>query len=184
MDGCVLIYSRDTRELAFQQVQNALALKDLELARLQQGHTHLVAEVADLRRVAKREGVNMDYLKNVVLQYMTFPPSSAERNALVPVLALLLQFSPAELAQADAASKTSIWTSTARPVKEVKLHPVSSTAVAVGMKSEEQGSPVLFNGMPKASIPEGDSHRHSESYRVEISEIGGYQPPHQKYNEV
>jgi hypothetical protein len=67
---CMYAYSvahRDTRELAFQQVQTALALKDLELARLQQGHTHLVAEVADLRRVAKREGVNMDYLKVNIL---------------------------------------------------------------------------------------------------------------------
>ncbi|CAE7579105.1 Gcc1, partial [Symbiodinium microadriaticum] len=116
--------NRDTRELTFQQVQNALAVKDLELARLQQTHTQLANEAADLRRVAKREGVNMDYLKNVVLQYMTFPHASAERNALVPVLSLLLQFSAAELSQVDAASKASIW-APGRQAKEVKLHPIA-----------------------------------------------------------
>jgi hypothetical protein len=53
--------------------------------------------VSELRRHAKREGVNMDYLKNVVLQYMSFPVSSPERTSLVPVIAMLLQFNAKEL---------------------------------------------------------------------------------------
>lgn len=59
---------RDNREVAFQQLQSALAGKDLELARLQQAQTEQAAELAEMRRVTKREGVNMDYLKNIVLQ--------------------------------------------------------------------------------------------------------------------
>lgn len=75
--------------------------------------------MTELKRVAKREGVNMDYLKNIVLQYMSFPPSSPERNSLVPVLALLLQFTPAELKATEDASRVPLWSS--RTIKEVKI---------------------------------------------------------------
>lgn len=58
----------DTREIAFAQVQSKLAAKDLELARVQQNLASLQAEVVDLRRTRQRDGINMDYLKNVVIQ--------------------------------------------------------------------------------------------------------------------
>lgn len=61
----------------------------------------------------------MDYLKNIILQYISFPPASPEKNSLLPVLALLLQFSPAELKIAEEASRSPSWTSL--PVKEVKI---------------------------------------------------------------
>jgi hypothetical protein len=61
----------------------------------------------------------MDYLKNIILQYLSFPSASPERNSLLPVLALLLQFSPAELKSVEEASLVSSWTT--RPVKEVKI---------------------------------------------------------------
>lgn len=54
--------------MAFQQLQTALAARDLDLARVQQSQSTLSAEVSELRRHTKREGVNLDYLKNVVLQ--------------------------------------------------------------------------------------------------------------------
>lgn len=64
----ILCHGRDTRELAFQQLQSVLASKDLELAKLQQRFTELISELNELRRVSKREGVNIDYLKNIVIQ--------------------------------------------------------------------------------------------------------------------
>jgi hypothetical protein len=82
---------------------------------------HFAVQITDLRRVSKREGVNMDYLKNIILQYLSFPPASPERNSLLPVLALLLQFSPIELKTAEEASSAPSWTT--RPVKEVKIPP-------------------------------------------------------------
>ena len=108
----------DTRELAFQQLQAALAARDLDLARVQQSHTALSAEVSELRRHTKREGVNMDYLKNVVLQYMSFPVQAPERGSLVPVIAMLLQFNVKEVQQVEKALHEPIWNQ--RPVKEVK----------------------------------------------------------------
>jgi hypothetical protein len=63
---------RDARELAFQQLQSSLALKDLDLARLQDSHQQLMSEVVELRCVKNRETVNMDYLKNIVLQVSVY----------------------------------------------------------------------------------------------------------------
>jgi hypothetical protein len=54
--------------MAFQQLQQALATRDLDLARVQQLQSALSTEVSELRRHTKRDGVNLDYLKNVVLQ--------------------------------------------------------------------------------------------------------------------
>ena len=58
----------DTREVAFQQLQSALSSKDLQLAQAQSSQSALTAEIAELRRTVRREGVNMDYLKNIVHQ--------------------------------------------------------------------------------------------------------------------
>jgi hypothetical protein len=54
--------------VAIQKLQNVLAAKDFLLAEVQHSQAMLTEEVAELRRHAKREEVNMDYLKNVVLQ--------------------------------------------------------------------------------------------------------------------
>ena len=108
----------DTRELAFQQMQATLAARDLDLARVQQSHTALAAEVSELRRHTKREDVNMDYLKNVVLQYMSFPVQAPERGSLVPVIAMLLQFNVKEVNMVESALKEPVWGQI--PVKEVK----------------------------------------------------------------
>ena len=63
-----VLFFRSNREIAFQQLQTTLAKKDFELAKLQQNQSNLVSEISELRRHTKREGVNLDYLKNIVLQ--------------------------------------------------------------------------------------------------------------------
>lgn len=109
---------RDTRELAFQQLQGKLASKDLELAQAQQKLFELNSEVIDLRKVKQREGLNMDYLKNIILQYMTFPINSSERQSLVPVIGMLLQFNSNEINEVMKAMRDPQWGS--RPIKSVK----------------------------------------------------------------
>eukprot|EP00598_Pedospumella_elongata_P001101 CAMPEP_0184981342 /NCGR_PEP_ID=MMETSP1098-20130426/11106_1 /TAXON_ID=89044 /ORGANISM="Spumella elongata, Strain CCAP 955/1" /LENGTH=958 /DNA_ID=CAMNT_0027504899 /DNA_START=60 /DNA_END=2939 /DNA_ORIENTATION=- len=106
----------DTREIAFNQLQAKLANKDLELAKAQQNLALLQNEVVELRRFSKRDGINMDYLKNIVIQYMTFPAQSSEKLSLVPVLATLLQFTPKELSSVQRCAvlepaQTSLWSS-------------------------------------------------------------------------
>ena len=129
--------------MAFQQLQTALASKDLELARNQHNLSILTAEVMELRRTHKRDGINMDYLKNVVLQvsqfllvfvswfidalqFMTLPIDSSEKTSLVRVIATLLQFTPKELMtvqQFDPKPQWSLFGSSggsSKPVKDIK----------------------------------------------------------------
>ena len=54
----------------------------------------LKGEIRELERAKKREGVNVDYVKAVVLNFLT---STEQQQSLLPVLANLLQFSPEEL---------------------------------------------------------------------------------------
>jgi hypothetical protein len=76
--------------------------------------------VQDLRRIAKREGVNMDYLKNVILQYMTFP-ACTERTQLIPVISTLLQFNDKELIEVQKSTTDGVlWNSNTRPIIEIK----------------------------------------------------------------
>jgi hypothetical protein len=121
----------DSREFAFLQLQKSLADRDFELADAVQKYSALNAEVESLRRVSRRENVNMDYLKNIILQFMTFPVTSPERISLIPVIATLLQFNPKEIVEVDKVAKDP--NSNTRPVKEIRrsLQNASMSSVAV-----------------------------------------------------
>ena len=114
----------DSREVAFRQLQENLADKDMKLAELMASTETLQTKVHELTRVAKREDVNMDYLKNIVLQYITFPVQAPEKLSLIPVLAMLLQFSQEELKTAENALKYPQWTGKA-PI-EIDLDKIAS----------------------------------------------------------
>ena len=73
------------------KLQRELAARDGELAAATQQLAALRAEAHDLRRVSRRESVNMEYLKNILVQFMSFPSGSSEHASLTPVLATLLQ---------------------------------------------------------------------------------------------
>ncbi|KAJ0041173.1 hypothetical protein Pint_28643 [Pistacia integerrima] len=53
----------------------------------------LKEELRNMERKQKREGVDMTYLKNVVVKLL----ETGEVEALLPVIAMLLQFSPEEV---------------------------------------------------------------------------------------
>ena len=116
----------------------------------------LSAEISELRRHTKREGVNMDYLKNVVLQYMSFPVQCPERSSLVPVIAMLLQFNTKEFAQAEKALKEPIWGQ--RPVTEVKraLHKASSSSYSLSLPTNNQ-LPNTSEGLTLSPTPSPQS---------------------------
>jgi hypothetical protein len=76
-----------------QQLHSALHEAD-EMDRLHREQEKVLKEeIRELERAKKREGANLDYLKNIVLKYML----TDEQQSLVPVLATILQFSPDEL---------------------------------------------------------------------------------------
>ena len=60
------------------KLQHELMLRDGELAATAQQMAELRAELNELRSVARRDGVNMEYLKNIVVQFMSFQSGSSE----------------------------------------------------------------------------------------------------------
>ncbi|KAF7829034.1 protein GRIP [Senna tora] len=63
----------------------------------------LKAELRNMERTKKREGVDMTYLKNVILKLL----ETGEVEALLPVIAMLLQFSPDEMQKCQQAYRNS-----------------------------------------------------------------------------
>jgi hypothetical protein len=80
------------RDTMIEQLSRKLEEGDCDLASAEITVVRAEDQVEQLARVQRREGVNMDYLKSIVVQYLAKPPGSSERTALLPVLATLLQF--------------------------------------------------------------------------------------------
>ena len=70
-----------------QRAQIALASQDV-------ARKELEAKIDRLRRDKKPDNLPYEYLKNIILKLIEFP---SERDKLIPVLAMLLQFSPLEV---------------------------------------------------------------------------------------
>jgi len=80
------------REKALERLNKTLSERDGELAELEKKIEEAENQVEELGRIRRREDVNMDYLKSIVVQFLSKPPGTSERAALLPVLATLLQF--------------------------------------------------------------------------------------------
>ncbi|KAL6274186.1 hypothetical protein ACE6H2_024878 [Prunus campanulata] len=68
-----------------------------------QQESMLKAELRNMERTQKREGVDMTYLKNVILKLL----ETGEAEALLPVVGMLLQFSPDEMQKCQLAYRAS-----------------------------------------------------------------------------
>ncbi|KAF3948133.1 hypothetical protein CMV_025831 [Castanea mollissima] len=95
-------------ELA-QSQRHILALQEEieELERKNRLHSQqeamLKIELRNMERMQKREGVDMTYLKNVILKLL----ETGEVEALLPVIGMLLQFSPEEIHKCQQAYRAS-----------------------------------------------------------------------------
>ncbi|KAM6540482.1 hypothetical protein CsatB_004929 [Cannabis sativa] len=95
-------------ELA-QSQRHILALQEEieELERENRLHSQqeamLKAELRNMDRTQKREGVDLTYLKNVILKLL----ETGEVEALLPVIGMLLQFSPEEIQKCQQAYRAS-----------------------------------------------------------------------------
>ena len=54
-------------------------------------------QMTDNSRSQSRAQVNLDYLKSILVRFLSFEPSHPQRRALIPVIATILQFSPDEV---------------------------------------------------------------------------------------
>jgi hypothetical protein len=82
----------EMRDSIIERMTEALLDRDGDLATAENQVQAVEGQVEELCRVRRREDVNLDYLKSIVVQYLSLPPGSSERARLLPVLATLLQF--------------------------------------------------------------------------------------------
>lgn len=80
------------RNQMVERLADKLQSHDDELASTEYAKKQIEREVEELSRIHRREDVNLDYLKSTIVQFLSKPPGSSERVALLPVIATLLQF--------------------------------------------------------------------------------------------
>jgi hypothetical protein len=76
--------------------------KDGMVADLEMKYEAIQAQMDEYTRTQRRSGVNIDYLKGIIVQFLSKPVGSSERAALLPVFATLLQFGPEDYAAIEA----------------------------------------------------------------------------------
>ncbi|KAL3838845.1 hypothetical protein ACJIZ3_023436 [Penstemon smallii] len=127
-DQQILILARQQaqREEELAQTQRHILALQEEIEELEhenrlhtQQETLLKEELRNLERQQKREGVDMTYLKNVVVKLL----ETGEVERLLPVVAMLLQFSPEETQKCRQAY---------RPSTDVPPSPASDSAASSG----------------------------------------------------
>lgn len=108
----ILILARQQaqREEELAQSQRHILVLQEEIEELErenrlhsQQEAMLKEEVRNMERMQKRGGVDMTYLKNVILKLL----ETGEVGALLPVVAMLLQFSPEEMQKCQQAYRSS-----------------------------------------------------------------------------
>ena len=99
----------ELRDKLVQRLAEKLESRDSELASAEYTVQKVEGQVEELCRVQRREDVNLDYLKSIVVQYLSKPPGSSERAALLPVLATLLQFDASDYEAIEAGKASLSW---------------------------------------------------------------------------
>jgi chromosome segregation ATPase len=102
------------RDKTIESMMEKVVERDNQLAFMENKVHEVEQQIEELRRVRRREDVNLDYLKTTVVKYLSLPPGSSERAGLLPVLATLLQFDQNDYKVIeDGKSKMSWWGSIA-----------------------------------------------------------------------
>ncbi|XLU65318.1 hypothetical protein S245_024527, partial [Arachis hypogaea] len=84
---------RRTSTITAPYLSSSKEIEELELRESSPQPTAILkAELRDMERSKKRKGVDMTYLKNVILKLL----ETGEVEVLLPVIGMLLQFSPQE----------------------------------------------------------------------------------------
>jgi hypothetical protein len=96
-------------------LNHALSERDGELAHAEKIIAETESQVEELNRIHRREDVNMDYLKSIVVQFLSLPPGTSERAALLPVLATLLQFDAKDYRMIEEGKSKVSWWGTVEP---------------------------------------------------------------------
>ena len=83
-------------KLATSRLKRAIRDRDSEVADLASQLLACQKKLEDARRGLGRDATNLEYVKNLLVQYFSLRQNSSEQASLVPVLASLLHCSPEE----------------------------------------------------------------------------------------
>ena len=155
----------EIRDKVVERLTEKLVANDGDLASAEYQVTQIDNQVAELYRVRRREDVNLDYLKSIVVQYLSKPPGSTERGALLPVLATLLQFDDNDYKTIEEGKNKLSWWGTVAPifieapalVPASVMLPAEQMSLLLGGGSAEvtissTTSNQTLNGRPKSSL--------------------------------
>ena len=154
----------DVRDKIVDKLTGKLVVQDGDLAKAEYSVKSFENQVEELCRIRRREDVNLDYLKSIVVQYLSKPPGASEREALLPVLATLLQFDANDYKVIeDGKSRLSWWGSVApiviapptqAPVPQEQAAPLLSAEVSVSRTTSADAAAPLNNGRSRTTSME------------------------------
>ena len=89
----------EAARVATRRLQGAIKTRDAEMADLASQLLAAQTRLRDEKTTERRENAtNLEYVKNVVVQFMSLAPGTSEHASLVPVLATVLQFDADDVA--------------------------------------------------------------------------------------
>ena len=105
------------RDRAIDRLKQKLTDQDGALAVAEKKLQEKDEQIEELGRIRRREDVNIDYLKSIVVQFLSKPPGTSERSALLPVIATLLQFNDTDYQTIEEGKSKVSWWGTTEPVE-------------------------------------------------------------------
>lgn len=146
----VAVSEIEVRDKMVDKLTEKLEVQDVDLAKAEYNVKHYENQVEELCRIRRREDVNLDYLKGIVVQYLSKPPGSSEREALLPVLATLLQFDSNDYKTIeDGKNKLSWWGGvspilitppTPKPARQEQAAPLLSAEISVSRTTSAEAA--------------------------------------------
>lgn len=135
----------DIRDKLMEKMKDALVGRDGDLASAEYNVKQKEDLLAELGRVQRREDVNLDYLKSTIVQFLSKPPGSSERAALLPVIATLLQFDERDYAAIEEGKRKLTWWGSILPVdiSSNAPKPLQSRRVEGDSELDIQETPLL-----------------------------------------
>lgn len=142
------------RNQMVERLAEKLQRHDDELASTEYTNKQIEKEVEELSRIHRREDVNLDYLKSTIVQFLSKPPGSSERVALLPVIATLLQFDSDDYKLIEQGKAKVSWFGSVLPT--VITSPDTEGSAVSRSTLGAQSSPLLPQSVSSAEVTVAD----------------------------
>ena len=146
----------EARDKIIARLKEALVERDSDLANAEKQVHEVESQMEELFRIRRREDINVDYLKSIVVQYLSLPPGSTERAGLLPVLATLLQFDDKDYKTIeDGKNKVSWWGSSVVP--KLIAAPATSSFPSAAAPAPSVSAEVSVSSIARSASGKGTS---------------------------